>query len=134
MVRNRSERIRLDRLLAERGLAESREKAQGLILAGLVLVDNQKEEKCGALVDPQVSLRLLGEALKYVSRGGLKLEGALDHFRIDPDGRVCLDIGASTGGFTDCLLQRGAAQVFAVDAGTNQLDWKLRRDSRVVVL
>jgi 23S rRNA (cytidine1920-2'-O)/16S rRNA (cytidine1409-2'-O)-methyltransferase len=134
MERNRAEKIRLDRLLAERGLAESRKKAQGLILAGQVLVDNQKVEKCGTLIDPQVSLRLLGEALKYVSRGGLKLEGAFDHFRIDPDGRVCLDIGASTGGFTDCLLQRGAAKVFAVDAGTNQLDWKLRRDLRVVVL
>jgi 23S rRNA (cytidine1920-2'-O)/16S rRNA (cytidine1409-2'-O)-methyltransferase len=134
MVRNRPEKIRLDRLLVERGLAESREKAQGLILAGQVLADNQKEEKCGALVNPQVPLRLLGAALKYVGRGGLKLEGALNHFRIDPDGRVCLDIGASTGGFTDCLLQRGAAQVFGVDAGTNQLDWKLRRDPRVVVL
>jgi 23S rRNA (cytidine1920-2'-O)/16S rRNA (cytidine1409-2'-O)-methyltransferase len=134
MVRSRSEKTRLDRLLVERGLAESREKAQGLILAGQVLVDNQKREKCGALVDPQVSLRLLGEASKYVSRGGLKLEGALEHFRIDPDGKVCLDIGASTGGFTDCLLQHGAARVFAVDAGTNQLDWRLRHDPRVVVL
>ena len=134
MVRSRSEKTRLDRLLVERGLAESREKAQGLILAGQILVNNQKGEKCGALVDPQVSLRLLGEVSKYVSRGGLKLEGALEHFRIDPDGKVCLDIGASTGGFTDCLLQHGAAKVFAVDAGTNQLDWRLRRDPRVAVL
>jgi 23S rRNA (cytidine1920-2'-O)/16S rRNA (cytidine1409-2'-O)-methyltransferase len=134
MVRNRSEKTRLDRLLVDRGLAESRERAQGLILAGQILVNNQKEEKCGAFVDPQVSLRLLGEPCKYVSRGGLKLEGAIEHFRIDPDGKICLDIGASTGGFTDCLLQHGAAKVFAVDAGMNQLDWRLRRDPRVVVL
>lgn len=130
----RTEKIRLDRLLVERGLVESREKAQGLILAGQILVDEQKGEKCGALVDAQAALRLLGEAPKYVSRGGLKLEGALKHFRINPDTKVCLDIGASTGGFTDCLLQHGAGKVFAVDGGTNQLDWKLRRDSRVVVL
>jgi 23S rRNA (cytidine1920-2'-O)/16S rRNA (cytidine1409-2'-O)-methyltransferase len=134
MAGSRSEKIRLDRLLVERGFTESREKAQGLILAGQVLVDGQKEEKCGTLVDPQASLRMLGEASKYVSRGGLKLEGALEHFRLDPDGKVCLDIGASTGGFTDCLLQHGAGKVFAVDAGTNQLDWKLRRDPRVGVL
>jgi 23S rRNA (cytidine1920-2'-O)/16S rRNA (cytidine1409-2'-O)-methyltransferase len=134
MVRIRPEKIRLDRLLAERGLVESRERAQGLILAGLVMVDEQKKEKCGALVHPQAVVRLLGEATKYVSRGGLKLEGALEHFRLNPDSKVCLDIGASTGGFTDCLLQHGAGKVFAVDAGTNQLDWKLRRDSRVVVM
>ena len=134
MTRDRAEKIRLDRLLVERGFAESREKAQGRILAGQVLVDGQKEEKCGTLVDPQASLRLLGEAAKYVSRGGLKLEGALQHFGICPKGKVCLDIGASTGGFTDCLLQHGARKVFAVDAGTNQLDWKLRSDPRVVVL
>jgi 23S rRNA (cytidine1920-2'-O)/16S rRNA (cytidine1409-2'-O)-methyltransferase len=127
-------KVRLDRLLVERGLAESREKAQGLILAGLILVDEQKKEKCGTLIDAQAALRLLGEAPKYVSRGGLKLEGALEHFRLNPDTRVCLDIGASTGGFTDCLLQHGAGKVFAVDGGTHQLDWKLRRDSRVVVL
>ncbi len=134
MARSGSEKIRLDRLVFERGLTDSREKAQGLILAGQILVDDQKEEKCGTLVDPQASLRLLADAPKYVSRGGLKLEGALEHFRIDPDGRICLDIGSSTGGFTDCLLQHGAGKVFAVDAGTNQLDWKLRRDPRVVVL
>jgi 23S rRNA (cytidine1920-2'-O)/16S rRNA (cytidine1409-2'-O)-methyltransferase len=127
-------KIRLDRLLMERGLADSREKAQALILAGQVLVDEQKVQKCGTLVRVKAPLRLLGVSLKYVSRGGLKLEGALEHFRINPDGRICLDIGASTGGFTDCLLQRGAAKVFAVDVGTNQLDWKLRRDPRVVVL
>lgn len=134
MTSARSQKVRLDRLLVERGLAESREKAQGLILAGQILVDEQKEEKCGTLVDVQAALRVLGEVPKYVSRGGLKLEGALEHFRINPDAKVCLDIGASTGGFTDCLLQHGAGKVFAVDGGTNQLDWKLRRDLRVVVL
>jgi 23S rRNA (cytidine1920-2'-O)/16S rRNA (cytidine1409-2'-O)-methyltransferase len=134
MPRARSEKVRLDRLLVERGVTESREKAQGMILAGLVLVNEQKVEKCGTLVDAQAALRMLGEAPRYVSRGGLKLEGALEHFRINPDTKVCLDIGASTGGFTDCLLQHGAGKVFAVDGGTNQLDWKLRRDSRVVVL
>jgi 23S rRNA (cytidine1920-2'-O)/16S rRNA (cytidine1409-2'-O)-methyltransferase len=113
---------------------ESREKAQGLILAGQILVDEQKQEKCGTLVDAQAAVRMLGDAPKYVSRGGLKLEGALEHFRINPGAKVCLDVGASTGGFTDCLLQHGAGKVYAVDAGTNQLDWKLRCDSRVVVL
>ena len=134
MLSSRSQKTRLDRLLVDRGLVESRERAQGLILAGQILVDEQKVEKCGALVDARAALRLLGEAPKYVSRGGLKLEGALEHFRINPGAKVCLDIGASTGGFTDCLLQHGAGKVFAVDGGTNQLDWKLRRDSRVVVL
>ena len=113
---------------------DSRQKAQALILAGQVLVDEQKVEKCGTAVDTSARLRLLGEISKYVSRGGHKLEAALNHFGVDPGGKVCLDIGASTGGFTDCLLQRGAVKVFAVDAGTNQLDWKLRCDSRVVVL
>ncbi|MGA2982202.1 MAG: TlyA family RNA methyltransferase [Terriglobia bacterium] len=134
MAHSRPEKIRLDTLLVDRGLVESRAKAQGLILAGQILVDEQKQEKCGTLVDAQAALRLLGEAPKYVSRGGLKLEGALEHFRINPDTRVCLDVGASTGGFTDCLLQHGAGKVFAVDGGTNQLDWKLRQDSRVVAL
>jgi 23S rRNA (cytidine1920-2'-O)/16S rRNA (cytidine1409-2'-O)-methyltransferase len=125
---------RLDRLLVERGLADSPKKAQALILSGQVLVEEQKTEKSGALVSVDARLRLLGDGLRYASRGGFKLAGALDHFRIDPEGKTCLDIGASTGGFTDCLLQRGAAKVFAVDVGTNQLDWKLRRDSRVVAL
>ncbi len=124
----------MDRLLVERGLADSREKGQALILAGNVLVDEQKVEKCGARISPEATIRLLGEPMKYVSRGGLKLEAALDHFRADPAGKTCLDIGSSTGGFTDCLLQRGAARVFAVDAGTNQLDWRIRRDPRVAVL
>jgi 23S rRNA (cytidine1920-2'-O)/16S rRNA (cytidine1409-2'-O)-methyltransferase len=130
----RTEKTRLDRLLVERGITETREKAQRLILAGQILVNEQKVDKSGTLVDARASLRLLGGPSKYVSRGGLKLEGALEHFRINPDGRVCLDVGASTGGFTDCLLQRGATKVFAVDAGTNQLDWKLRNDRRVAVL
>ena len=133
MAGGHPKKIRLDRLLVERGLVDSREKAQALILAGHVLADNQKVEKCGARINPDAPLRLLGEPSKYVSRGGLKLEGALEHFRVEVDGTVCLDIGASTGGFTDCLLQRGAAKVFAVDVGTNQLDWKLRRNPRVVV-
>jgi 23S rRNA (cytidine1920-2'-O)/16S rRNA (cytidine1409-2'-O)-methyltransferase len=128
------DKTRLDRLLVERGLADTRAKAQGMILAGQVLVDEQKMEKCGVLTSASAKLRLVGEPLKYVSRGGLKLEGALAHFRIAAEGKICLDIGASTGGFTDCLLQHGAARVFAVDVGTNQLDWKLRRDSRVVSL
>jgi len=133
MARVRTEKIRLDRLLVERGLANSRERAQGLILAGQVLVNEQKQEKCGTLVDGKATLRLLGEPPKYVSRGGLKLEGALEHFRVNPDAKVCLDIGASTGGFTDCLLQRGAAKVYAIDVGRGQLDWKLRSDPRVVL-
>ena len=134
MAPERIEKVRLDSLLVARGLADSREKAQALILAGQVLVDEQKVEKCGARVGTAAALRLVGEPLKYVSRGGLKLEGALDHFRVSVEGKTCLDIGASTGGFSDCLLQRGAAKVFAVDAGTHQLDWKLRRDSRVVAM
>jgi 23S rRNA (cytidine1920-2'-O)/16S rRNA (cytidine1409-2'-O)-methyltransferase len=126
--------MRLDRLLVQRGLAKSREKAQALILAGEVLVDEQKVEKCGAAVGAGAALRLLAEPSRYVSRAGLKLAGALDHFRVQAEGKLCLDVGSSTGGFTDCLLQRGAAKVFAVDVGTNQLDWKLRHDARVVVL
>lgn len=125
-------KVRLDLLLVNRGIAESRQKAQALILAGQVLVDEQKVEKSGALVSADASLRIIGEALPYVSRGGLKLEAALDHFSVDVAGRTCLDIGASTGGFTDCLLQRGAARVLAVDVGTNQLHWKLRSDPRVI--
>ncbi|HXH47759.1 MAG TPA: TlyA family RNA methyltransferase [Terriglobia bacterium] len=134
MNHHRPQKVRLDRLLVERGLAESRQKAQALILAGEVMVDEQKVEKCGTAVSADAGLRLLGETLRYVSRAGLKLEAALDHFGVNPKGKTCLDIGASTGGFTDCLLQRGAASVFAVDAGTNQLDWKLRHDPRVTVM
>jgi 23S rRNA (cytidine1920-2'-O)/16S rRNA (cytidine1409-2'-O)-methyltransferase len=134
MREERPEKTRLDQLLVERGLADTRARAQAMILAGQVLVDEQKVEKCGVMTSASAKLRLVGEPPKYVSRGGLKLEGALAHFHINPETKICLDIGASTGGFTDCLLQQGAARVFAVDVGTNQLDWKLRRDSRVVSL
>jgi 23S rRNA (cytidine1920-2'-O)/16S rRNA (cytidine1409-2'-O)-methyltransferase len=125
-------RQRLDQLLVDRGLAESRQKAQALILAGSVLVNGQKAEKPGHTVPADVRVEIT-EKLRYVGRGGLKLEAALDRFGIAVDERVCLDVGSSTGGFTDCLLQRGARRVYAVDAGTGQLDWKLRNDARVVV-
>ena len=128
-----SKPVRIDALLAERGLAPSREKAQALVLAGQVLADEQKIEKPGRKVRPDADLRLLGKGLRYVGRGGLKLEAALDAYGIDVQGLTCLDVGASTGGFTDCLLQRGAAKVYAVDVGTNQLDWRLRQDPRVEV-
>ena len=125
---------RLDKLLVDRGLAASRERAQALILAGKVLVDDQKVEKAGAQVAEECVIRLLGEDLKYVGRGGLKLERALEHWKISVAGKVCADIGASTGGFTDCLLQRGAARVIAIDTGYGQMDFKLRQDSRVRLL
>jgi len=121
-------------LLVDRGLAASRERAQALILAGKVLVDNQKSEKAGAQVAEDSAIRLLGEDLRYVSRGGLKLESALDHWKIDVSGKVCLDVGASTGGFTDCLLQYGAARIIAIDTGYGQMDFKLRQDPRVLLL
>jgi len=127
-------KIRLDKLLVARGLAPSRERAQALILAGKVLVAEQKLEKPGSSVDPQAAVRLLGEDLKYVSRGGLKLELALEHWKINVSGRDCLDVGASTGGFTDCLLQHGARKVIAVDTGYGQIDIKLRQDARVRLL
>ena len=124
-------KLRLDKLLVDRGLAASRERAQALILAGKVLIDDQKVEKAGAQVTPDAAVRLLGEDLKYVGRGGLKLERALEHWQIDVTGEVCLDIGASTGGFTDCLLQHGAARVIAIDTGYGQMDFRLRQDTRV---
>ncbi|HXZ26678.1 MAG TPA: TlyA family RNA methyltransferase, partial [Terriglobales bacterium] len=127
-------KVRLDKLVLERGLAASRERAQALILAGRVLVDGQKVEKAGATVAADSDLRLLGEELKYVSRGGLKLEKALEHWRIDVRGRVCVDVGASTGGFTDCLLQQGAARVLAIDTGYGQMAVRLRFDPRVRLL
>lgn len=123
---------RLDRLLVERGLAPTREKAQALIMAGEVLVDGRRAEKPGHAVAAASRIEVLA-ALPYVGRGGLKLEAALRHFAIDVAGRICLDVGASTGGFTDCLLQHGAARVHAVDVGSGQLDWKIRNDARVVV-
>jgi len=127
-------KLRLDKLLLERSLTTSRERAQALILAGKVLVNGQKVEKAGAGVDASADIRLLGEDLKYVSRGGLKLEAALTHWQIDVAGKVCLDVGTSTGGFTDCLLQRGALRVIAVDTGHGQIDFRLRQDSRVHLL
>lgn len=127
-------KLRLDKLLLERGLASSRERAQALILAGKVLVAGQKIDKAGTSVDADSDIRVLGEQLKYVSRGGLKLEKALEHWKIDVAGKICLDIGASTGGFTDCLLQHGAARVIAVDTGHGQIDFRLRQDPRVRLL
>src|SRR5579864_3057649 len=127
-------KLRLDKLLVERGLVPSRERAQALILAGKVLVNEQKIEKSGAAVESNATLRLLADDLQYVSRGGLKLERALDHWQIEVNGLACLDVGASTGGFTDCLLQRGAARVIAVDTGHGQIDFRLRQDPRVRLL
>jgi 23S rRNA (cytidine1920-2'-O)/16S rRNA (cytidine1409-2'-O)-methyltransferase len=126
-------KVRADVLVQQRGLAESRSRAQALILAGSVVAGDHRVEKPGQLLDPSVELRVK-EQLRYVSRGGLKLEKALDHFGLPVEGRVCADLGASTGGFTDVLLQRGAARVFAVDVGYGQLHPRLRADARVVVL
>jgi 23S rRNA (cytidine1920-2'-O)/16S rRNA (cytidine1409-2'-O)-methyltransferase len=126
-------RERIDKLLVERRLADSRTKAQALVMAGIVLVEEQRVEKPSQEFSIDANIRLKGATAesRYVGRGGLKLEKALEHFQIDPANFVCLDVGASTGGFTDCLLQHGALRVVAVDVGTNQLDWKLRRDERV---
>jgi len=123
---------RLDQLVVERGLAESRERAQALILAGQVIVNGQKSSKPGHSIADNARIEVL-ERMPYVSRGGFKLAAALDHFSIDADGWTCLDVGASTGGFTDCLLQRGAKNVWAIDVGHGQFDWGLRNDPRVVV-
>jgi len=132
-------KTRLDKLLVERGLTPSRERAQALILAGKVLVNEQKVDKAGASVNLAADIRLLGEDLRYVSRGGLKLERALEHWRIDLRGddlrgKVCLDIGASTGGFSDCMLQHGARKVIAGDTGYGQMDFGLRNDPRIALL
>ncbi len=127
-------KTRLDKLMFERGLTSSRERAQALIIAGKVLVAGQKIEKPGTNVESDAEIRLLGEDIKYVSRGGLKLERALEYWQIDVKGKVCLDVGASTGGFTDCLLQNGAQFVVAVDTGYGQIDFKLRQDSRLKLL
>jgi 23S rRNA (cytidine1920-2'-O)/16S rRNA (cytidine1409-2'-O)-methyltransferase len=137
MVKEQSKKInkvRLDSLLAARGLAESRVRAQAVIFAGQVLVNGQKQDKAGALVPEDAEVRILGETLRYVGRGGLKLEAALKEFRVSVQGKIALDIGASTGGFTDCLLQHGAQKVYAVDVGYGQLAWKIRQDPRVVVI
>ncbi|MFA7013530.1 MAG: TlyA family RNA methyltransferase [Desulfobacterales bacterium] len=125
---------RLDTAMAERALAQSRQRAHALIMAGKVLVNQQPMDKPGSLVSPEDEITVRGEDMPYVSRGGLKLERALEYFAIDASGLVCLDVGASTGGFTDCLLQHGAEKVFAVDVGYGQLAWKLRQDPRVVVI
>lgn len=127
-------KVRIDKLLVERKLTPSRERAQALVLAGRVLVNGQKVEKAGAGVDSDADIRLLGGDLKYVSRGGLKLEAALRNWKVDVTGKICMDVGASTGGFTDCLLQQGAARVIAVDTGYGQIDLRLRQDSRVRLL
>lgn len=125
-------RKRLDVLLVERGLAESRQKAQAMILAGEIHVEGKKIEKAGENILESAQIDVHSRLQKYVSRGGFKLEGALDEFRVDAGGKVCLDVGSSTGGFTDCLLQHGAAHVYAVDVNTDQLAWKLRDDLRII--
>lgn len=119
-------------LLVERGLAESRAKAQAMILAGEVRVSSQRADKPGTMIAHDAGIEVVGAWPRYVSRGGLKLEGALEDFGVHPEGRICLDAGSSTGGFTDCLLQQGAARVYAVDVTTSQLAWKLRQDTRVI--
>jgi 23S rRNA (cytidine1920-2'-O)/16S rRNA (cytidine1409-2'-O)-methyltransferase len=127
-------KVRIDKLLVERGLVPSRERAQAMVLSGRVLVNEQKIEKAGSAVDQEAAIRLLGDDLKYVGRGGLKLEAALRDWKIDLTGRTCMDVGASTGGFTDCMLQHGAAEVIAVDTGYGQIHARLRSDPRVKLL
>jgi 23S rRNA (cytidine1920-2'-O)/16S rRNA (cytidine1409-2'-O)-methyltransferase len=131
---SRKDKIRLDLLLVDRGLVETREKAKGMIMAGLVEVDNRVSDKPGHLIPVSSEISLKKPSLPYVSRGGLKLEAALDHFSVEVKGKVLLDVGASAGGFTDCLLQRGAEKVIAVDVGYGQLHWTIRQDPRVTVL
>ena len=125
---------RLDVLLVKRNLAESREKAKALIMSGIVYVNGQKEDKAGTTFEETAPIEVRGSTLKYVSRGGLKLEKAMDRFGVRLDGRICMDVGASTGGFTDCMLQNGAVKVYSVDVGHGQLAWKLRNDERVVCM
>ena len=125
---------RLDILLVQKGLAPSREKAKAMIMEGNVFVDNNREDKAGTMFDENANIEVRGNTLKYVSRGGLKLEKAMTHFGITLDDKVCMDIGASTGGFTDCMLQNGAKKVYAVDVGYGQFAWKLRQDERVVCM
>ena len=125
---------RLDVLLVNRNLAESREKAKDIIMSGIVYVDGQKEDKAGTMFEDTVSVEVRGHTLAYVSRGGLKLEKAMTHFGVTLNGKICMDVGASTGGFTDCMLQNGAVKVYSVDVGHGQLAWKLRNDERVVCM
>ena len=129
-----SAKQRLDVALVERGLAETRQKAQATIMSGVVYVNGQKADKAGFAVVPEANIEVRGSTLRYVSRGGLKLEKAMREFDLTLSGCVCADIGASTGGFTDCMLQNGATKVYAVDVGYGQLDWKLRSDERVVCM
>ena len=125
---------RLDVLLVEQGLADSREKAKAIIMSGIVYVDNNKEDKAGTTFEETARIEVRGNTLKYVSRGGLKLEKAMNNFGVTLEGKVCMDVGASTGGFTDCMLQNGAIKVYSVDVGHGQLAWKLRNDERVVCM
>ena len=125
---------RLDVLLVKRGLAPSREKAKTIIMSGIVFVDNQREDKAGTFFDEKVNIEVRGKTLKYVSRGGLKLEKAMDNFGVELKEKICMDVGASTGGFTDCMLQNGAVKVYSVDVGHGQLAWKLLQDDRVVCM
>ncbi len=125
---------RLDVLLVKRGLAPSREKARAVIMSGIVYVDGQKEDKAGSAFEETARIEVRGSVLRYVSRGGLKLEKAMTHFGVEPEGKICMDVGASTGGFTDCMLQNGAVRVYSVDVGRGQLAWKLRNDPRVVCM
>ena len=125
---------RLDLLLVNRGLAPSREKAKTMIMEGNVFVENEREDKAGSMFDTEAKIEIKGNTLKYVSRGGLKLEKAMTHFDIELNDKVCMDIGASTGGFTDCMLQNGGVKVYSIDVGYGQLDWKLRNDPRVICM
>ena len=125
---------RLDVLMVNKGLAETRNKAQAIIMSGIVYVDGVKEDKCGQKFDENADIEVRGATLKYVSRGGLKLEKAMDNFDVTLSGKVCMDVGSSTGGFTDCMLQNGAVKVYSVDVGNGQFAWKLRQDERVVVM
>ena len=125
---------RLDMMLVERALAPSREKAKAYIMAGQVYVDGQKEDKAGSMFTETVKVEVRGNTLPYVSRGGLKLEKAMNEFDVSLEGKVCMDVGASTGGFTDCMLQNGGVKVYSIDVGYGQLDWKLRNDPRVVCM
>lgn len=125
---------RLDVLLVKKGFATSREKAKAIIMSGIVYVDNQKEDKAGSTFEEEAAIEVRGSTLRYVSRGGLKLEKAINEFKVNAEGKICMDVGSSTGGFTDCMLQNGATKVYAVDVGHGQLDWKLRNDPRVVCM
>jgi 23S rRNA (cytidine1920-2'-O)/16S rRNA (cytidine1409-2'-O)-methyltransferase len=125
---------RLDMLLVKRGLAPSREKAKAIIMSGIVFVDNEREDKAGTFFDEKVNIEVRGKTLKYVSRGGLKLEKAMETFGVELNNKICMDVGASTGGFTDCMLQNGAVKVYSVDVGHGQLAWKLVQDERVICM